>query len=272
MIPNPNEPQESGSLPDSNTSEAILYGPAYSWIKSALWAWDEMEDYLMRKADNLEGQIMDRRWATDVLRTNRFLIFSRSPPVNELSKLQDLVTLRELCKTVAGIRKVNEYRKHNIAWARMKGIQQYVGSMKDRGITEAEWKAATASYNMEPINYDYVHGIVPSMLPGEYIDWNDAMRDLMGGEEYDELVKRIFGIDVSDVPVDMPPESPEERDEEDTLTPILKDLFSDPIEEVMSMLEKECDEFSRIRSCLIQSDIIDIECIEQLIQYAEAVS
>ena len=110
MIPNPSEPQESGSLPDSNTSEAILYGPAYSWIKSALWAWDEMEDYLMRKADSLEGQIMDRKWASDVLRTNRFLIFSRSPPVNELSKLQDLVTLRELCKTVAGIRKVDEYK------------------------------------------------------------------------------------------------------------------------------------------------------------------
>ena len=271
MIPNPSEPPESGSLPDSNTSEAILYGPAYSWIKSALWAWDEMEDYLMRKADNLEGQIMDRKWASDVLRTNRFLIFSRSPPVNELSKLQDLVTLRELCKTVAGIRKVNEYRKHNVAWARMKGIQQYVGSMKDRGITEAEWKAATASYNMEPINYDYVHGIVPSMLPGEYIDWNDAMRDLMGGEEYDELVKRIFGIDVSDIPVDIPQESPGERDE-DILTPVLKELFSDPIEVVISILEKGCDEFSRIKSCLVQSDIDDIECIEQLIQYAEAVS
>ena len=272
MIPNQNEPPESGSLPDSNTSEAILYGPAYSWIKSALWAWDEMEDYLMRKAESLESQIMDRKWVTDVLRTNRYLIFSRSPPVNELSKLQDLVTLRELCKTVAGIRKVNEYRKHNIAWARMKGIQQYVGSMKDRGITEAEWKAATASYNMEPINYDYVHGIVPSMLPGEYIDWNDAMRDLMGGEEYDELVKRIFGIDVSDVPVDRPPEAPKEENTEDILTPVLKELFGDPAEEALSVLEKEFDESSQIRSYLIQSDMDDILCIEMLMEYAEAVS
>ncbi len=271
MIPNPNEPPESGSLPDSNTSEAILYGPAYSWIKSALWAWDEMEDYLMRKADSLESQIMDRKWASDVLRTNRYLIFSRSPPVNELSKLQDLVTLRELCKTVAGIRKVNEYRKHNIAWARMKGIQQYVGSMKDRGITEAEWKAATASYNMEPINYDYVHGIVPSMLPGEYIDWNDAMRDLMGGEEYDELVKRIFGIDVSDVPVGEP-ETPKEENVEDDLTPFLKEFFSDPVQDVLSILEKDFDDLSQIRSYLIQSDIDDIQCTEQLIQFAEAIS
>ena len=42
----PNEPPagDSGSLPDINTSEAILYGPAYFRIKSMQWAWDEMED------------------------------------------------------------------------------------------------------------------------------------------------------------------------------------------------------------------------------------
>ena len=31
------------TLQDENTSEAIIYGPAYSWIKNALWIWDEIE-------------------------------------------------------------------------------------------------------------------------------------------------------------------------------------------------------------------------------------
>lgn len=187
-------PSGSGSLPDANTAEAILFGPSYTWIKSALWVWDEMEDYLLRKADSLDSQIMDREWAYDVMRHNRYLIYSRSPPVNEVAHLKDLFTLRALCKCIAGIQKIDEYRKQNKAWARMKGIDQYVKSMSGRGISESEWKAATASYNMEPINYDYVHGITPSMMPGEYIDWNEAMIDLMGEKEYDKLIKKLTGM------------------------------------------------------------------------------
>ena len=133
----PNEPPagDSGSLPDINTSEAILYGPAYFRIKSMQWAWDEMEDYLIRKADSLESQIMDREWCYSVMRYNRYLIFARSPPVNDVSKLQDLFTLRSLCKCVAGLKKIDEYRKQNNAWARMKGTQNYVENMKGRGIS-----------------------------------------------------------------------------------------------------------------------------------------
>jgi hypothetical protein len=47
--------QAPGLLPDRDTAEAIVYGDSYSWIKSALWAWDEMENYLLRKADGLES-------------------------------------------------------------------------------------------------------------------------------------------------------------------------------------------------------------------------
>ena len=115
----------SGSLPDSNTAEAILYGKAYSWIKSALWVWDEMEDYLMRKAEQLDGQIIDREWSYHVMRHNRYLIYARSPPVNEVSHLKDLFTLHDLVKCVAGIRKIEEYRRQNLAWARMQGVQHF---------------------------------------------------------------------------------------------------------------------------------------------------
>lgn len=269
-----------GSLPDSNTAEAILYGPSYGWIKSALWAWDEMQDYLMHKADSLESQILDRRWSYDVMRRNRYLIFARSPPVNEVDHLKDLFTLRALCKCVAGIRKIDEYRKHNVSWARMKGIERYVDGMAGRGISESEWKAATASYNMEPITYDYVHGLTPSMMPGELIDWDEAMKDLMGGKEYEKLVHRIFGVDISDV--DEEPEQSEETEEEEAeaedgsfwigFPEALGELFSIPCDDVMQILEKEDDECSRASEFWDSLDIDNRGIIDTLIGFLEAMA
>ncbi len=269
------QPMESGSLPDSNTAEAILYGPSYSWIKSALWAWDEMEDYLIRKADSLESQIMDREWAYNVMVGNRYLVFARNPPVNEVTHLKDLFTLRSLCKCVAGLHKIREYRKQNLAWARMKGTENYVAGMKGRGISESEWKAATASYNMEPITYDYVHGVVPSMMPGECIDWDEALRDLMGGKEYDSLVKKIFGIDISDVPTNPEPrkESKEEPVEPfpDDILDALKVMFSSSDAEAMRLIREETDEYSLAGHYWMLMDADDVAIIEALIDFARMI-
>lgn len=281
-------PTGGGSLPDSNTAEAILYGPSYTWIKSALWVWDEMEDYLLRKADSLESQIIDREWAYKVMVGNRYLIFARSPPVNEVSHLKDLFTLRALCKCIAGIRKIDEYRRQNLAWARMKGIEQYVKSMAGRGISESEWKAATASYNMEPITYDYVHGLVPSMMPGELIDWDEAIRDLMGGKEYDSLVERIFGVDVSEVPVD----DDSQPDKEETPVPegdeeeehfsddgfwigfgtAMAEMFPDFVQDAMDSLTVTDDECARAAEFLDSSDLDNRGIIDELIGFLEAMA
>lgn len=274
----------SGSLPDSNTAEAILYGKAYSWIKSALWVWDEMEDYLIRKADQLDGQLIDREWSYRVMRYNRYLIYARSPPVNEVSHLKDLFTLHDLVKCIAGIRKIEEYRRQNLAWARMQGIQQYVDSLAGRGISEAEWKAATASYNTEPITYDYVHGLAPDMMPGEVIDWNEAMRDLMGEKEYDRLMERIYGLDASD-----PREEPESEKEEpitdgleedepsedpffDGFFDDLEQMFSDPIAGFQSMSEQEDDELSHAADYWEDMDVDNRGIIDILIHFAEAMA
>ena len=286
MFPNQSEQSDiTGlALPDSNTAEAILYGPSYGWIKSALWVWDEMQDYLMRKADSLEGQIMDRRWCYDVMRNDRYLIFARSPPVNEVEHLKDLFTLRALCKCVAGIRKIEEYRRHNISWARMKGIQQYVDSMAGRGISEAEWKAATASYNTEPITYDYVHGLTPSMMPGEVIDWGEAMRDLMGGKEYDSLMRRIYGVDMAiseDVPTSERQETASDGLQEDEpvedqffdgFSEDLSEVFSDPIAVFQSKCETEDDELSYSAEFWEEMDVDNRSYIDQAIIFAEELS
>jgi len=272
----------SGSLPDSNTSEAILYGKAYAWVKSALWVWDEMEDYLMRKADSLEGQLMDRDWCYRVMRHNRYLIYARSPPVNDPNKLRDLFTLHDLCKCMAGIHKIEEYRRHNKAWARMQGVQQYVEGMAGRGVSESEWKAATASYNMEPITYDYVHGVVPSMMPGEYIDWDEAMKDLMGGKEYDALVRRIFGIDVSGATDAHEPEAPEvlgdDAQEEEQADDPFFDGFAEDLEQVFciaserlsTVLQEEDDEFTHAAEFWMEMDVDNRGIIDRLIGFAEA--
>lgn len=305
----PFQPQDpvvsgSGSLPDANTAEAILFGPSYTWIKSALWVWDEMEDYLLRKADSLDSQIMDREWAYDVMRHNRYLIYARSPPVNEVSHLKDLFTLRSLCKCIAGIRKIDEYRKQNMAWARMKGIDQYVKSMAGRGISESEWKAATASYNMEPITYDYVHGLTPSMMPGEYIDWNEAMVDLMGEKDYQRLIAKLTGcsgfddqedsedlyeesFDVStDVRTEVTEDSSEdiyESDDEgsdnDSDDPFwvgfeeaVAVMFSDPISYASETAVEEDDECSVVADYWSRLDIDDRSIIDALIGFAEAMT
>ena len=207
----PEEPQQTqapGLLPDRETAEAIVYGDSYSWIKSALWAWDEMEDYLLRKADGLESQILDRRFALEVLTRNRYAVFAKSPQYNDPRKLQDLLTLRSLLKCVAAARRIQGFREQNRAWARMRGIRRYVESLEGRGVTEQEWKAATSDYNMRPITFESVYGASPEELPEEDVDWDEAMADLMGDDELGSFLDRMIGND--ECPDDAPPDEMEQ--------------------------------------------------------------
>lgn len=265
--------QGSGSLPDTNTAEAILYGSAYTWIKNALWTWDEFEDYLLRKAEDLDSQIMDREWAYDVILHNPYLIRARSPPVNDVNKLKDLLTLANLEKVLKAIEGIKNFRRQNQAWARMKGVSEYVQSLYGRGVTESEWKAATASYNTEPINYDYVHGLTPSMLPGEVTDWSEAMRVLIGEKEYDNLLNKL-----NDAAEDTSEE--ESADYEDYEAPDedvcqivvtkdeLKIMFDNPVKELIEILSAEQDECTAAAEYWCLLDIDNRYIIDTLINYA----
>ena len=258
-------------LQDENTSEAIVFGPAYSWVKDIMWIWDEIEEYLRRKADSLEGQIMDREWAYHVMVHNPYLINARSPPVNEVSRLNDLFTLRSLCKCLAAIDKIAEYRKQNTAWARMKGAERYVKGMEGRGITEAEWGAANSSFNMEPITYDNVHGIGDSEIPEENVDYILAMKAIMGPEEFDTLEDRVLGRrpDIPDVPV---PETEEIEDvPEIGFIGELSEIFADSVSEAMEYLKQSDDECSVAAEFWLQMDVDNRAIIDTIIQFAEAV-
>lgn len=296
MIQSPTEAPPiagSGSLPDENTSEAILYGSAYGWIKSAMWAWDEIENYYYHKLQNLRNQLMDRRFCHEVLTHNRYLIFARNPPVNNPNHLKDLMTLRELCRTKVALGKIDPYRRQNQAWARKQGIQEYVRSMAGRGISEAEWKAATASYNMAPINYNYVHGITEDVE--DDFDWAEAMADLMGIKEYNALVDKMMGGQC--VPDFMDPEfdrhigrririnedGEEEEYEYDEEEPVdefwegvlnvVDALFPDSAQDVLDSLEPIIDdECSKMADWVWKAELDDRDVVDSLIQYAKEVN
>lgn len=253
------------TLQDENTSEAIIYGPAYSWIKNVQWVWDEIEEYLRNKADSLDSQIIDREWSYFVMVHNPYLINARSPPVNEVEHLKDLFTLRSLTKCLAAIEKVREYRKQNIAWARMKGIENYIKGMEGRGVTEAEWTAATAQYDMEPITFDYVHGEGPVGYAEEDVDYELAMLDILGPEEYSELKNRVLGKG------EEPPEEDGEEPESADVSYIdsLKGIFEDPIESARMMLERSSDECSAAADYWTCMNADGRAIIDALILYAE---
>lgn len=208
--------QESELLPDTNTAQAISYGPAYDDMIGIMWAWDSMEDHLMQVSQSLESQLMDRAWCAEVLRRNRYMIFARSPPVNEVEHLKDLQRLRQLCKVQAALHKIDEYRQKNIAWARMQGIKQYVDSLKGTGISESRWKASTSEWNTRPINYFNVNN--PVEVTGDDFDWDEALKDLMGEKSYAKLVKSM-GLAPEEEPVArnrwMRDEDDEESEEEE---------------------------------------------------------
>lgn len=259
-------------LQDENTSEAIVFGPAYSWVKNILWIWDEMEDYLNRKADSLEGQIMDREWAYHVMTHNPYLINARSPPVNEVSRLNDLFTLRSLTKCLAAIKKIGEYRKQNIAWARMKGAERYVKGMEGRGITEAEWGAANSRFNMEPITYDNVHGIGDSEIPEENVDYMLAMKAIMGPEEFEGLEDRVLGrkIDPAEIQIPETDDVAEEPTPDIRFIGELSEMFTDPISEATEYLRQSDDECSAAAEFWTMMDVDNRGIIDTIISFAEA--
>ena len=279
--------QESELLPDPNTAQAIAYGPAYDEMTGIMWAWDSMEDHLMQVSQSLESQLMDRAWCAEVLRRNRFMIFARSPPVNEVQHLRDLQTLRQLCKVQAALHKIDEYRQKNIAWARMQGIKQYVDGLKGTGISESRWKASTSEWNTRPINYYNVNN--PVEVTGDNFDWDEALKDLMGEKSYAKLVKNMGLASEEEPPMRRAPwmEEDDESDEEDSDEPeipipdprpvkrsdgiaeALAVMFDDPVSELMSDAPKP-ETPDAVSVYLKKSDFDNRAIIDWLIECAGA--
>ena len=101
----------------------------------------------------------------------------------------------------------------------------------------------------------------------------------MGGKEFDSLVAKIFGVDVSDVPVndeDREEPSPEpspirEQGDFSDLSEPLEIMFPDPIEDAKQSLGELTDECSACADYWDMMDIDPVRLLDTLIEYAEAV-
>ena len=139
---------------------------------------------------------------------------------------------------------------------------------------------------MEPITYDYVHGFAPSMMPGEYIDWNEAMIDLMGEKDYDRLIRKLTGFsdedeeevfEESDDGSEEEPEDGQDHEEPvqeddgfwDGFEDCLRIMFPDPIADATETFGSEDDELSIVADYWTR---LDRRIIDELIGFAEAMA
>ena len=174
--------------PDSNTAEAIAYGDEYTFIKSATWWWDALEDELNRQLKEEMGKIRDPEFAAYVVRNRPNMIWSRRPPVNEPDKQKDLIQLREIIKRGTALRDLNVRRTKNEMYARLKGVDKHVKEVREKGsISETQWMAATSGRN-ERIDYEMLRELLDDdRLKAE----QDAEQMELGIKEYNEAKEKF---------------------------------------------------------------------------------
>lgn len=145
--------------PDSNTAEAITYGDEYTFIKSATWWWDSLEDELNRQLEREMSRFIDPEFCLYVLRSRPNMIWARQPPVNEPDKMRDLRQLREVIKRGTALRDLKVRRMNNELYARLKGVEKHIGELRERGISDTMWMASTAGRN-ERIDFEMLREIL----------------------------------------------------------------------------------------------------------------
>ena len=148
-------------IPDTNTSEAIVYGSAYRFAKSSKFFWDQLEDMIRKDIEDLKGQLIDPEFCSHVLNSPglRSMIFRKSPPVSDPNQIKDLWTLRRISNMASGLNHLDALRKQNMMWATMKGVGEYTKTMMEQGISDRQWKVASDGIDM-PIEYSTVRGII----------------------------------------------------------------------------------------------------------------
>lgn len=144
--------------PDPNSSEAILYGSKYLVHKSADWWYDMLLNELDRQIEQKKLKVRDKEFAAFVLTSRPGMIFANSPPVSNFDQLKDLRALRDCVKTASARKLVERDRAEMEMYCRMHGTDEFIRRKMQDGITEGEWKAATASRN-PPIDFDAVRAI-----------------------------------------------------------------------------------------------------------------
>lgn len=186
-----NQPFEQSVMitrPDSNTAEAITYGDEYTFIKSATWWWDALEDELNRQLKEEMSKIRDVEFCSYVVNHRPSMIWSRRPLVNEPEKQKDLLQLREVIKRGTALRDLSVRRAKNEMYARLKGVDKHVKEVREKStISETMWMAATSGKN-ERIDYEMLRELLDDdKLKAE----QDAEQMEMSIKEYNEAKEKF---------------------------------------------------------------------------------
>lgn len=152
-------PEQLSVIPpilDDNTSESIMYGSSYKFVKSSKYYWDAMEYEVANQIEYMKTMLLDLRfcrWA--ILPENRDMIMMDVPPVDTVQKIRDLRTLKEIWKLGTVLRDIDVRRTENIMYGKLTGISEYSRKMMADGISDYVWKSAVLGFN-EPIEYETI--------------------------------------------------------------------------------------------------------------------
>ena len=145
-------------IPDDNTSEAVMFGPAYRFAKSSKWYLDEVDEYIDQHIQELIDQLEDLEWCAYVMRRSPRMVYAREPPVNDPSKIRDLWTLRQIVNFGSAKQIVKVQRMTSRLYSTMQGVDQHAKQYIEEGVSEEMWKSSTIGFNV-PIEYETIRTI-----------------------------------------------------------------------------------------------------------------
>lgn len=145
-------------IPDDNTSEAVMFGPAYKFAKSSKWYLDEVDEYIDQHIKELIDQLENIEWCAYVMRRSPRMVYAREPPVNDPSKIRDLWTLRQIVNFGSARQIVNVQRMTSRLYSTMQGVDQHAKQYIEEGVSEEMWKSSTIGFNV-PIEYETIRTI-----------------------------------------------------------------------------------------------------------------
>ena len=145
-------------MPDDNTAEAVMFGPAYKFFKSSKWYLDEVEESVELTIEELIGQLEDVEWASYVVNNRPYMIYARNPPVSEPSKIRDLWTLRQIVNYGSTYPMIDLYRATTRLYSTIEGVDQHARQYIEGGVSEDMWRQATLGFTV-PVDYETIRTI-----------------------------------------------------------------------------------------------------------------
>jgi len=142
-------------LPDDDTKEVILFGSAYSTVKSALFNLDRMEHILGMKAENNVRDLM-----RDPISFGEVVDEIISDPHREIEKDELLydtkISIQKHNKFLAGIKWCQSKRSLVKMYGRLIGTQEQGVKLKESPEQMKLWRDSVLQLAREPLDYSSI--------------------------------------------------------------------------------------------------------------------